>query len=458
LSENEKKLIVNSLHEHAGILVEHFGKQKLNEFNHQSHGALAMLYLGVLFPELPQRSKLIDIAIKILEHHIQHAFYADGGNVEQMFGYYPFEAAIFRDAFLLCQANKITPPKGITNLLRKMENYLSQIAQPDGTMPPINDSFPMPVATTLATLNDVLQNRGERQNPTSQFFPETQIGVIRNGDKNNKKWYVLANPASTIGAHSHAGRLGFNLWYNKQALVIDSGCCNYDDPLLVSWYRTSRAHNTVIIDGKSDEATSSSIQWAAKRQTGNRITDYIVKPSYSYCRMESPASETANSSVRWVRCIATVKNSYTIIYDYFECIDEHDYEILFHLPLFELETNVIKNRIQVNAAIPFVFIPGDASIYKVSIDKGNISLNGQNTLAPIVSYHTTGSNLQSAILIAPTIKNTSEIKIKQEVSSDGLGLSIENEAGEKDIVIFRKATAAFVNVFGKNSEDLISIF
>jgi len=458
LTINEKRLIVNSLKEHAEILVEDFGKQKLNEFNHQSHGALAMLYLGILFPEIPQRSKLIDIAVKILGHHIQYAFYADGGNVEQMFGYYPFETAIFRDAFLLCQANEITPPQGIKRLLRKMDNYLSQIAQPDGTMPQINDSFPMPVATTLATLNDILKNTCERQNPTSQFFPETQIGVIRDGEKNNKEWYALANPASTIGAHSHAGRLGFNLWYNKQPLVIDSGCCNYDDPLLIHWYRTSRAHNTVIIDGKNDEATSSSLQWAGKRQTENRITDFIIKPTYSYCRMESPLSETTNSSVKWVRCISIVKNKYTIIYDYFESFYEHDYEILFHLPHFDVEINDTKKRIQVNAAIPFALIPGDISKYKVSMDKGYIFLNGQNTLAPIISYHTTGSNIQSAIIIAPTIENISEIKIKQEVANNGLGLSIENESGEKDIIIFRKDTSESVNLLGRNSEELISVF
>jgi len=458
LSINEKRLIVNSLKEHAEILVEDFGKQKLNEFNHQSHGALAMLYLGILFPEMPQRSKLIDIAINIMEHHIQYAFYDDGGNVEQMFGYYPFETAIFRDAFLLCKANEIKPPNGIKKLLSKMENYLNKIAQPDGTMPQINDSFPMPVATTLSTLKDILKITAEKENSTSQFFPETQIGVIRSGNKNKKEWYILANPASTIGAHSHAGRLGFNLWYNKQPLVIESGCCSYDDPLLVNWYRTSRAHNTVIIDGKSDEATSSSIQWAAKRHTENRITEFIIKATHSYCRMESPSSELTNLSVKWSRCIAIVKNKYTIIYDYFESSVKHNYEILFHLPKFDVEMKDAKKQIQVNAAIPFSFIPGDISKYKVSIDNGNIFLNGQNTLAPIISYQATGSNLQSAIIIAPTIKNNSDIKIEQSIDNNGLALSIENKFGEKDIILFKKDTAVSVNLLGKKSDKLISVF
>jgi len=120
LSEEDKTLIFNSLKEHAEILSEGFGKAKLNEFNHQAHGALAMLYLGFLFPKLPQAAELKEVGIRILEHHINHAFYADGGNVEQMFGYYPFETSIFRDAYLLCQENGLNPPGNTIPLLKKM--------------------------------------------------------------------------------------------------------------------------------------------------------------------------------------------------------------------------------------------------------------------------------------------------------------------------------------------------
>jgi len=101
LSEEQKILILNSLKQHAAILLEGFGKQPLNEFNHQSHGALAMLYLGVLFPTFESANELKQTALKILGHHLEKAFYTDGGNVEQMFGYYPFETHLFRDTYLL---------------------------------------------------------------------------------------------------------------------------------------------------------------------------------------------------------------------------------------------------------------------------------------------------------------------------------------------------------------------
>jgi hypothetical protein len=100
LTSEEKTLIIDSLREHAHILLTGFGQAKLNEFNHQSHGGLAMLYLGVLFPMLEDSAELLRRGMIILNHHLANAFYPDGGNVEQMFGYYPFQSHLFRDAYL----------------------------------------------------------------------------------------------------------------------------------------------------------------------------------------------------------------------------------------------------------------------------------------------------------------------------------------------------------------------
>ena len=203
-------------------------------------------------------------AMIILNHHLANAFYADGGNVEQMFGYYPFQAHLFRDAFLLCTANGIEPPVNSLPMLRKMALYLAAVERPDGTVPQVNDSYEMPVRPILATISDILETMAVAEDQESNFFPDTQVAVLREGGPSG--WYLIANPASVIGAHAHAGRLGFELWNNGSPLLIESGCCNYDDPALVSWYRTTRAHNSVVIDGVTEEATSSSQLWVPRRE------------------------------------------------------------------------------------------------------------------------------------------------------------------------------------------------
>lgn len=444
LSAEDKTLITDSLEEHASLLLSHFGEQKLNEFNHQAHGALAMLYLGVLFPLLNDSAKLTETAMRILEHHIKYAFYKDGGNVEQMFGYYPFETHIFRDTFLLCKSNGIQPSAGIEELLKKMFNYLVNTAQPDGTMPQINDSFPMPVAATIATLKEVIGNKEISDLPSSQYFQETQIGVLRSNDK-DKNWYILVNPASVIGSHAHAGRLSFTLWFNQNPVFIDSGCCNYDDHKLVEWYRTTRAHNTVVIDDISDEETSSEKQWAAKRQTENRITEWLEDTNFTFCKMVSPETEKTNGSVHWERIIALVNNSYAIIYDHFKSTEQHNYELLFHTPPLKVEANSENKSLLIKSETLMALVPAKSDIYeKVIITENDTTVKGKNTLSPVINYHAKGAELHSVFLVAPVKESATEIQVKQELTDNGITLKIELDSGRKDTIHIPKTKPGLI--------------
>lgn len=459
LSKADKALIFNSLKEHAEILSEGFGKAKLNEFNHQAHGGLAMLYLGILFPDLPQAGELRDGAIRILNHHIEFAFYSDGGNVEQMFGYYPFETSIFRDAYLLCQENGVNPPENTISLLKKMADYLSHVAQPNHTMPPVNDSFPMPVIPILETVGELLQSKDLSYDEAgSEYFPETQVDIMRTGISDDD-WYLLVNPAKTIGSHAHAGRLGFIAWLGKQQLFIESGCNSYDDPLLVKWYRTSRAHNTVIVDGKEDDATSSDVQWAAKRQTENRITDWVEKENYRLVRMISPASDKTNQSVNWIRTLALIRNDYLLIYDYFEASESHTYEILLHLPQMKVEVDEVGKTILMKIESPVAVVPANKETYKkTKLDQGYISVNAKDVLAPLVTYELEGSQAYS-ILLATSVKNSvSEIKIKQEILDNGIALTVEQKLGKKDIILFRKPGVSSLQYGKFSTDDWMAVF
>ena len=458
LSTDDKTLITKSLEEHSTILLSHFGDQKLNEFNHQSHGALAMLYLGTLFPMLKDAQKLIEGALRILGHHIKNAFYSDGGNVEQMFGYYPFETHIFRDTYLLCQSNGIEPPEGIKDLLKKMFNFLVNIAQPDGTMPQVNDSFPMPVATTLATLKDVFEDIGNAEDSSSQYFHETQIGVIRNANK-DKNWYLLVNPAKIIGSHAHAGRLAFTLWFNTQPVFIDSGCCNYDDPKLVEWYRTTQAHNTVLIDGKSDKETSASKQWAAKRQTENKITEWLEDEKFTYCKMISPASDEANNNVIWERIIAIVKENYVIIYDHFITTDQHSYEILFHTPPLEVEADKAKKSVLLKSENLLALIPAKSEIYdSINISQNYTAVKGKNTLSPVISYQAKGAEIHSVFVVAPVKESASELNVKHEVQADGIGLIIEHNTGQTDTILIPNTNADTFQYKGYQTSNRMAVY
>ena len=447
LSKEEKKLIDDSLKEHGQVLLTWFGNQKLNEFNHQAHGGLAMLYLGVFFPHFDQAGELKKTGITILTHHLNNAFYEDGGNVEQMFGYYPFEAHIFRDMYLFSLNNHFKAPDNIKPKLLQMGVFMKTVSQPDNTMPPINDSYEMPISASMAILEDVVGS--PLQGNATAFFPETQFAVLR-----SEKWYITANPAKSIGAHAHAGRLGFTLWYNETPIIIDSGVCSYDDPKLATWYRTSEAHNTAIINGKSDIETSAKALWAAKSSTNNHIKELEETDLIKACYMTSPSSEEVNSGVEWNRNIALVDDKYFVLHDCFISEEENDFELLLHFPAVKIdkeEKNIFWQGENKNFQI---ITPTQELFEKVEIRNGLINKKAENIVAPMASYRFKGGGvLHSILVIAP-----GHIDIRMEYTSTMTGAGLKLSNGGKDVFLLVKNPGKEeVSAFGKRSEKEFNV-
>ena len=370
-------------------------------------------------------------ALIILNHHLANAFYADGGNVEQMFGYYPFQSHLFRDAFLLCTANGLEPPENSLPMLSKMVNYLTAIERPDGTVPQVNDSYEMPVQTTIDTINEILGTMALVEKQGSVYFQDAQVAVL--ADTSKKGWYLLANPASVIGAHAHAGRLAFEMWYDGLPLIIESGCCNYDDLALVTWYRTTRAHNSVIIDGLSEAATSSDILWVPRRETPNRISSFVPGTEISFLKMVSPPEEATNSSVRWTRTITIVSGRFALISDTFEAEGEHTYEILLHFPPSEITVDQSRQALKVRSGFETEVIPADRDlISQLTINDGRVSIKGVSTRAPVASFIINGrGTVHSHLAVIPSGGTAGGADVKVREKQDRTIISVREADGTR---------------------------
>ena len=69
------------------------------------------------------------------------------------------------------------------------------------------------------------------------------------GDWTRESPYMVINYGEYGGGHSHPDILSFELFAYGDALAVDAGIgVSYDDPLHGPWYKTSRAHNMLVID------------------------------------------------------------------------------------------------------------------------------------------------------------------------------------------------------------------
>jgi len=433
-SAAEKNELFELVKAHARVLLEYFGKAPLNEGNHQSHGATAMLYAALLFPNLPEAAELKGRALAILNHHLDQAFFDDGNTVEMVPGYYPFFAANFRDAYLLCRANQVAPPTRSEERLKQFFHFLITVAQPNGRMPPINDSTESDSSVSLQVLASLFDLPCPA--PSSYWFSASDQAVMRDFSTNISA-YAFLDAGSKILGHWHGGKLGFHLWYWDKAYIVDSGISDYDDPLRKSWYIQPEAHNTILVDGKGDFTKTQT--WQSRPQSvGSRILQWESNDRYDWAVMRHDGFQ--NQSVSWVRHFILLKGIGAILVDQIESKGEHEYTWLFHLlPCSPALNDELKS---VNTGFPaknLLLLPTTSqALSKPNISNGTINQKGHNQTAPVVSYTTHGKNIVQSYLFLPVAGKDSPVTIfGQSSDNNHITINLNGNFGIKQIKIVR---------------------
>lgn len=386
---------------HGRVLLAWFGQQPLHENNHQSHGALAMLMVGVLFPSFSQAAALRRKALQILDHHLEHAFYPDGNSIELCPGYYPFFTAIFRDAWLLCEENGVRLPKRIKERLRQFHHYMSTMQQPDGNMPPINDSSESATGTSLRVLGNLLQ-LSETQKPESHCFPDSHQAVMRDGGQ--PEMYLLADAGPLILGHWHGGKLGFHFWASGRPWLVDSGVCNYDDPLRLSWFTAPDSHNTLLVDGEGDYRRTD-LDFAAKADATTRIVSWVSTDTHDYTAMRHRGFRLRKAPVDWIRHIVMVKGLGVILVDEVASKTIHEYIWPLHFAPCRLTIDSQKTQALATDGIKRLWIATNPAGGAVSLQKkrGIISQRGRNISAPILNVKIDAARAVMATALLPAI-------------------------------------------------------
>ena len=83
--------------------------------------------------------------------------------------------------------------------------------------------------------------------PKSVLYPDIGWAVLRSSWQDNATMLAVKSGFTWNHAHPDAG--SFILFHQGKPMIIDSGTCSYSRPEYSSYYRQSKAHNVVLIDG-----------------------------------------------------------------------------------------------------------------------------------------------------------------------------------------------------------------
>ena len=145
--------------------------------------------------------------------------------------------------------------------------------------------------------------------PQARAFRDIGIVSMHTALGDTPRDLMLAFRSSPYGAtnHMHACQNSFNLLFGGQRLFANSGYyIAYADEHYKGWYKHTRGHNTVLIDGKGQSWGTRGYGWVARFLHGHAI---------SYCLGDASAAYGDAGLTVFRRHIALLRPSTVVVYD-----------------------------------------------------------------------------------------------------------------------------------------------
>lgn len=339
---------------------------------HLTGEALGLFYLGTLLPEFKEAARWREKGQCILVEQLETQVRPDGVYFEQSSYYQRYTADFYTHLLILSRVNQRRLSGAVEEKLTALLDHLMYITRPDGTSPLLGDDDGGRLLTLdrrpasdfracLAT-GAVLFGRGDyklvagspaeetlwllgpeglrvfdgikAKEPSrqSKAFPAGGYYVMRDGWHPQSNYLLFdCGPHGTDNCgHAHADALAIEVTANGQPLLVDPGTHTYTgSEKLRDSFRSSAAHNTLLVDGESSSLPAGPFSWQsiAKCQPLSWISeerfDYVEGQHDGYERLAEPATHT--------RSILFLKNDYWLIRDRLSSGGNHKVELRFQV-------------------------------------------------------------------------------------------------------------------------------
>lgn len=205
--------------------------------NHLLEDAYA-LYMGASFFK---EDRQIKKAEKLLIEQLREQILPDGVHFEQS----PMYHCILLDRLLDCI--NIRETVSLRGFAEKMLGHLESVVWRDGSIPLLNDSA-NGIAPTPLQIFDYAKRLALVWKP----IPMHDCGYRRLEDGVMEAIVDVGNMmASYQPGHSHADAFSYELRIDGKTFVVDTGISTYNKTERRGYERSTRAHNTVSVEGKN---------------------------------------------------------------------------------------------------------------------------------------------------------------------------------------------------------------
>lgn len=305
VSEDFQNRLAIAITQHAQFTLFHL-EQSIREGgvtvngNHYLANVVGLLHVGLVCPELKMAQTWRRIGLRALVEEMDRQVYPDGVDGEASIPYHRLVLELFLAGALICHTNGVELPQRFWNRLERMFEFILWVTRPDGKVPQVGDAddgrlyilsdygnWDRRDCRYLLSIGAVLFERRDMKvwaggfaeeafwllGPAgmahfaaletdgcaldSKAFPDAGLYVMRQEDS-----YLLACcgnlHAAGANAHKHNDLLSFELYLRGKPFIVDPGSYLYTrDPEWRNLFRSTRYHNTVVIDAQEQNRFAS---------------------------------------------------------------------------------------------------------------------------------------------------------------------------------------------------------
>ena len=277
----QEKDIDNALLAQYDILMDNLEYHLLG--NHLLENGFSLLFGAYYFGD----ERLFDKAKEILIAELEEQILPDGAHFELAPMYHQIMLYRVLDCYNLMQQNTTFDDLQLKDMLEEkavlMLGWLENMTYENGQVPKFNDT-----AEGIAPTSSELFAYGVRLGLEAKRVPLRESGYRKMKDER----YELIVDVGDIGpdyipGHAHSDTFNFELYVDKEPLIVDTGISTYESNMQRAYERSTAAHNTVMIDGQEQSEVWSSFRVARRAKIIDLTEDdrYVKATHDGYARL-----------------------------------------------------------------------------------------------------------------------------------------------------------------------------
>lgn len=296
--------------------------------NHTIAEAAGLVYAGVLYPEATGAAMWRKVGLSLLAEQADRQVLPDGGGIEHALHYHVFVLELIILVSQMLCARSFEVPDALLKAVRRGRAFLLTLASRPSALPNFGDSDG---GFALSRHLKVLWEDAPPAKANTEVSSHCHAGlsVVTCA---GRRPVTIAFDHGPLGmepnyGHGHADALSVLVRGRHGALLIDPGTYTYTgDRAWRRYFRSTRAHNTVCVDGLDQAEQIGPFMWRHAydcRLIHQRVERKVV-------RLVACHDGYGRLGVKHWRGIAILSSGMAVIWDYLAGSGIHEFELNWH--------------------------------------------------------------------------------------------------------------------------------